>query len=154
MGGFGALELAMRHPDLYAAVASHSGVDALLYAGPHPYQPGQAQLADDVSQWGAQVEPIGAHVRAIFGPELANWQAHDPAYLAAQLHDGDLAIYLDCGTEDEFLLNDAAQYLHEVLTSHGIQHEWYLGPGHHDFAFWIDRIDDSLAFFASHLQER
>jgi S-formylglutathione hydrolase FrmB len=150
MGGFGALVLAMRHRDLFASVASHSGVDALLYAGPHPYAPGKALIADDVSKWGAEVEPIGAWVRAIFGKDLANWKAHDPATLAAELGDGDLAIYLDCGTEDEFLLQDGATYLHDVLTARGVTHTFYIGPGHHDFAFWADRIDDSLAF---HLAE-
>jgi S-formylglutathione hydrolase FrmB len=149
MGGFGALQLSMRHPDLYASVASHSGVDALLYAGPHPYAAGKAIIADDVSRWGAEVEPIGAWVRRIFGKDLANWKAHDPATLAASLNDGDLAIYLDCGTEDDFVLQDGAQYLHEILTERGVTHDFFLGPGRHDFAFWADRIDDSLRFHAA-----
>lgn len=151
MGGFGALSLAMRHPDVFASAASHSGVDALLYAGPHPYEPGKAVLADDVGAWGRDVEPIGGHVRAIFGAELASWQAHDPATLAASLDPGALALYLDCGTEDSFRLHDGAQYLHEVLTARGVAHEWYLGPGGHDFGFWADRIDDSLRFHAAAL---
>ncbi len=146
MGGFGALQLAMRHPELFGSTASHSGVDALLYAGPHPYQAGKVVLASDVANWGRQVEPIGAQVRGIFGADLARWQAHDPATLAAGLDDGDLAIYLDCGTEDEFLLADGAQYLHDILLERGVTHEWYLGPGKHDFAFWHDRLDDSLRF--------
>jgi poly(3-hydroxybutyrate) depolymerase len=45
MGGFGALQLAMRHPDLFAATASHSGVDALLYLGPDPYVAGRPSSA-------------------------------------------------------------------------------------------------------------
>jgi S-formylglutathione hydrolase FrmB len=149
MGGFGALELAMRHTDLFVSVASHSGVDALLYAGPHPYAPGKAVIADDVSKWGAEVEPIGAWVRAIFGKDLANWKAHDPATLAQNLEDGDLAIYLDCGTEDDFVLEDGASYLHDLLTARGVTHTFFLGPGHHDFDFWADRIDDSLRFHAA-----
>ena len=151
MGGFGALQLAMRHPDVFASAASHSGVDALLYAGPHPYVAGEVTLVEDVSSWGSRAEPIGAHVRAIFGKDLANWKAHDPAALAQSLSDGDLAIYLDCGTEDVFLLHDGAQYLHDVLTDRGVRHAWYLGPGQHDFAFWADRIDDSLRFHAAAL---
>jgi S-formylglutathione hydrolase FrmB len=151
MGGFGALMLAMRHRDLFASTASHSGVDALLYAGPHPYQAGEVVLADDVSAWGERFEPIGGLVRGIFGSDLATWKAHDPATLAATLDDGDLAIYLDCGTEDGFLLHDGAQYLHDVLRERGVAHEWYLGPGRHDVRFWADRIDDSLRFHAAHL---
>jgi S-formylglutathione hydrolase FrmB len=151
MGGFGALMLAMRHPDVFASAASHSGVDALLYAGPHPYVAGKAVMTEDVKSWGKEVEPIGGLFRGIFGPDAANWQAHDPATLAASLNNGALALYLDCGTEDGFLLHDGAQYLHDVLTARGVEHEWYLGPGAHDFQFWAQRIDDSLAFHAKHL---
>jgi S-formylglutathione hydrolase FrmB len=152
MGGFGALELAMRHPDLFSAAASHSGVDALLYAGPHPYVAGKAEIGTDVSKWGstAAIVEIGKWVRGIFGPELENWQAHDPATLAQKLEPGKLALYLDCGTEDDFALQDGAQYLHEVLTSRKIDHAFFLGPGHHDFAFWRPRLPESLKFLRDH----
>ena len=146
MGGFGALELAMRNPQLFAAAASHSGVDALLYAGPHPYVAGKAELLEDVTKWGVTAGPIGAWIRSIFGKDVANWRAHDPAALAQKLAPGTLALYLDCGTEDEFALHDGAAYLHDVLAARRIEHEYYRGPGHHDFAFWRDRLPKSLAF--------
>ena len=54
MGGFGALELAMRHPDLFAAAASHSGVDvADLRAARIRTTPGKVELITDVDGWGA-----------------------------------------------------------------------------------------------------
>ena len=74
----GALSVGLRHKDVYAAIASHSGVDALLYAGPHPYAKGQVKLADDPLLWGKEIEPLGGHIRAIFGKDLENWRAHDP----------------------------------------------------------------------------
>jgi S-formylglutathione hydrolase FrmB len=151
MGGFGALHLAMRHQDVFAAAASHSGVDALLYLGPHPYAAGKVKLLEDVRQWGLAIPQIGSLVRGIFGTDPATWRAHDPAVLARKLNDGDLALYLDCGTEDLFLLHDGAQYLHDILLERGVRHEWYLGPGTHTFTFWRDRIDDSLGFFARSL---
>jgi S-formylglutathione hydrolase FrmB len=153
MGGFGALELAMRHPDVYAAAASHSGVDALLYAGPHPYAPGKAEIGTDVSKWGASaaIPQIGEWVRAIYGKELANWQQHDPATLAQKLEPGQLALYLDCGTEDDFALHDGAQYLHEVLAARKIDHAWFLGPGRHDFTFWVARLPESLKYLRDHV---
>ncbi|MBK9034595.1 MAG: hypothetical protein IPL61_25560 [Myxococcales bacterium] len=151
MGGFGALQLALRHQDLFAAAASHSGVDALLYVGPHPYQAGQVVTLTDVAAWGKDMEPFGGFMRRIFGPDLANWQAHDPVALAGALAPGALALYLDCGTEDLFALHDGAQQLHDVLTARGVAHDWYLGPGRHDFSFWGQRIDDSLGFFARSL---
>ncbi len=151
MGGFGALQLAMRHPELYAASASHSGVDALLYAGPHPYVAGQVVLHDQAALRSRVGGPIADLVRTIFGTDAANWRGHDPASLAGGLKDGDLALYLDAGSEDELLLHDGAQYLHDLLLERGVHHEWYLGPGGHTFAFWAQRIDDSLAFFTREL---
>ena len=151
MGGFGALELAMRHPDVFAAAASHSGVDALLYAGPHPYAPGKVQLATDVKTWGASVEPIGAWVRGIFGPELANWQAYDPASLVAKLQPGQLALYLDAGSEDDFGLDAEAAYLDSLLTARHIDHAFFIGPGRHAPTFWGARLPQSLAFLRDHV---
>lgn len=151
MGGYGALMLGMRHHDVWSAAASHSGVDSLLYAGPFPYAKGKAQLTDDVAHWGATVEPIGGLVRGIFGSDLANWKAHDPSVLATSLKPGDLALYLDVGTEDDFHLENQAQYLDEVLTAHGLAHAWYIGPGRHDFGFWKDREDDSLSWLVAQL---
>lgn len=155
MGGFGALELAMRHTDLFAAAASHSGVDALLYAGPHPYGTGIVTLVTDVSKWGRtgdpQIEAIGQWVRGIFGPDIANWKAHDPASLVDQLEPGQLALYLDAGTEDEFGLDAQAAYLHDRLDARKIEHAYFIGPGHHDFRFWVPRVPKSLAFLRDHL---
>jgi len=150
MGGFGALQLAMRHPDLFAAAASHSGVDALLYQGPDPYVPGKAVVSDDISK--APQDPFTRWLVGIFGKDIANWRAHDPAALVEKLQPGALALYLDCGTEDEFRLHNGAQYLHDLLLAKKIDHEWYLGPGHHDMAFWRARVPHSLAFLAKHVQ--
>ncbi len=146
MGGYGALELGMRHPDLFAAAASHSGVDALLYAGPIPYAKGKVVLETDVKKWGDGLGPMGTWIRGLFGDDLANWKSHDPASLVANLRPGTIALYLDCGSEDGFLLNNGMQYLHDLLVEKGIEHAYYLGPGAHDFAFWSVRVKNSLAF--------
>lgn len=151
MGGYGALVLAMRHPDLFAAVASHSGVDSLLYVGPHPYVAGKAELVTDPKTVLRGAGELGAWIRGIFGPDLADWKAHDPSTLVANLSPGQLAIYLDCGTEDDFALNDAASYLHDLLTARHIDHAFFLGPGHHDFAFWTARLPESLKYLRAHV---
>lgn len=148
MGGFGALQLAMRHPDLFAATASHSGVDALLYLGPDPYVAGKVVLADDPKK--APKDPITRWIVGIFGPDIVNWRTHDPASLVEKLEPGAFAIYLDCGTEDDFRLHNGAQYLHDLLLAKKIDHAWYLGPGKHDGQFWRERVPFSLAFLAKH----
>lgn len=145
MGGFGALQLAMRHPDMFVAAASHSGVDNLLYGGPIPYAKGKVVQVTDVKTWGDGLGPFGTWIRNIFGPDLATWQAYDPAALVAKLDPKTgPALYLDCGTEDDFLLHNGMQYVHDLLTDRGIEHAYYIGPGRHNFAFWSVRVKHSL----------
>ena len=155
MGGLGAFELSMRHPDEFSAAASHSGVVALLYAGPHPYGTGIVKLVTDVSTWGRtgdpQINAIGVWVRALFGPDIANWKAHDPSVLLKSLKPGQLALYLDCGTQDVFGLDAEAAYVDELLSSQKLDHVYFSGPGGHDFGFWVPREPKSLAFLRDHL---
>ncbi|MEU9875851.1 alpha/beta hydrolase [Streptomyces phaeochromogenes] len=72
-GGFGAVSYAARHPGLFRAVASYSGfVHPLRH--PHAVRAGMTYLGLD---W-----------RAVWGDPVAqraNWQAHDPYYLADRL---------------------------------------------------------------------
>jgi len=156
MGGFGALSLAMRHPDVFSVAVSHAGAVSLLYAGPHPFAPGPIDLLDDPAEWGraydAFLPGLGDHLRRIFGPDLAGWRAHDPASLAASLHDGELALSFDCGTEDGFEFDDEARHLDAVLTDAGVRHEMQIVPGgEHDDRYFASRLPGALRFFAAHL---
>ena len=155
MGGYGALMLAMRHPDVFGTAISHAGVDSLLYGGPRPWAPGGVRRLEDLSTFGreyeGEIEGIGDHVRGLLGDDLANWRAHDPVTLASSLRDGQLALYLDCGTEDTFHFDDLAHDLHDTLEQHGIAHAFALVHGRHDGAFLKARLDDGLRFAAEHL---
>ncbi|HTJ80848.1 MAG TPA: alpha/beta hydrolase family protein [Polyangiaceae bacterium] len=152
MGGFGAMMLAMRHQDLYSAVASHSGLVALTYVGPHPWAKGKTVLAGSVSEWGGGYpKALSDLVKTIFGPQIERYRGFDPSLLAAKLAPGALAIYFDCGAQDDFHFEDHASYLDEVLTAHGVEHTFELAPGHHIFDFWKTRLPKSLAFFDAKL---
>jgi len=152
MGGFGALELAMRHLDRFAAAASHSGVDSIMYGGPHPYAADKVALMTDTKELDRIKMPgVADWLRGIFTTDLATWRSYDPATLADKLAPGALALYLDCGTDDGLQLDDSAKYLHDVLTAHHLEHEFFLGPGGHDFAFWAPRLPFSLRFLAAHV---
>lgn len=150
MGGFGAMGLALRHPDRFAAAASHSGAIALMYAGPRPFAPGKAQLFPVIRDPGAAAGPVVAWVFSLFGTDLAAWKAHDVVELAGKLPSGKVALYFDCGSEDDFALHDNVQYVHEALTARRIEHAYYLSPGRHDFALWSARVPHSLAFLRDH----
>jgi S-formylglutathione hydrolase FrmB len=149
MGGYGALSIALRHPDDYAAVASHSGVDTLLYDGPRPYVSGQVQVAPALDQ---RTVPklVASWTEMLFGPDIATWRARDPAVLVQSLSANAPAVYLDCGTEDGLRLIDEAHFLDELLTKQHVAHVAHYGPGDHNYKFWIPRVRDSLAFLRDH----
>lgn len=151
MGGYGALALALRHPDEYAAAASHSGVATLLYDGPHPFVAGQAHVATALDK-ATGADRLRPWIRLLFGDDLATYRAHDPAALIEALPANAPvpALYLDVGTED--FLVDLTRFVDELLTRHHIAHAVFYGPGVHDYAFWTQRLPASLAFLRDHTQ--
>jgi S-formylglutathione hydrolase FrmB len=150
MGGFGALHLSMRHPELFSAAASHSGLVSLLYGGPIPYAKGKVETLTDVKTWGGPYVEIRRWMLGLFGDDIANWKQYDPAALVGTLEPGKLALYLDCGTEDDFLFHHQAAHIHDLLLDRKIEHEYFVGPGRHTFAFWRQRVGESLRFLRDH----
>ncbi len=150
MGGYGALLISMRHTDLFAAAASHSGRVSLLYNGPIPYVAGKVELLADPQQAGGPYPELKRWMIGLHGTDIAGWREHDPTTLVDTLKPGTLALYVDCGTEDEFLLHNQAAYLHERLVANKIPHAYYVGPGRHDFTFWKVRVGESLRFLSEH----
>lgn len=150
MGGFGAMALALRHPELFAAAASHSGAIALLYRGPRPFAPGKTMLNTKIDPSLARSGPVGSWLFRVFGGDVAGWKQYDVVELAKKLPPGKVALYFDCGTEDSFQLQDNLQYVHEALEQAEIPHQFFLGPGGHDFDFWRPRLPESLKFLREH----
>jgi len=151
MGGFGAMAVGLRHPEEFAAAASHSGAIALLFRGPRPFVAGKpVELVTSVADPNASGNPIIAWIGMTFGPSLADWKAHDVVELVGAVPPGKLALYFDCGTEDDFNLQDNVQYVHEALTSKHVEHAFFIGPGKHNFEFWAQRLPYSLAFLRDH----
>jgi S-formylglutathione hydrolase FrmB len=153
MGGYGALMLSMRHTDLFSIAVSHAGVASLLYAGSDPYDPAKARLSAGKPDWVNRGNEFGAHFLKLFGDDADFWKSHDPTTLAAKLEPDTLALYLDCGTLDEFRLHLGAQMMHDLLDSKKIRHAFELVEGgRHDGEFWSSRLDDGLTFIKAQLQ--
>lgn len=147
-GGFGAISIALRNPTVFSSAASHSGFVALLYDGPYPYKQGQSIFQTEIVP-----DPANAEVQQILGLDVANWQAHDPYSLIAANRHTDVALYFDCGSEDEYGFDDLAAAFDELLTSLGIEHEFHSVSGHHDDEFFADRIEYSLRFHISQFRK-
>lgn len=149
MGGYGALELALRHPDLFAAAASHSGVVSPMYTGPRPFA-GAVKYAATLDE--ARAVPFFAYYRRFWGTDLAHWRAVDPAHTAErQLAAGARlpALAFDCGVDDPFA--DQNRALDAELTRLGIAHRFAEFPGSHTWRYWTTHVPQSMSWLASQL---
>ena len=135
MGGYGALRLAFRHPELFGSASAHSA--ALVEKLPN--------FAKANGQQTVLAQVLGS----AFGspPDLAFWERNSPFTLARNVsRRAGPKIYFDCGTEDDFGFNAGAKAFHELLQSRGIPHEFHLYPGGHDWKYVAEHFAASLQF--------
>jgi S-formylglutathione hydrolase FrmB len=138
MGGYAALRIALSHPDLYAAAATHS---AMLLAGPP--RPGQ----------GADPYQLAAFAR-VFGepPDLALWRANDPLEWAQRADPRAApALWFDCGDHDRYGLGAGHEELDRRLRARGIAHEFALRPGDHGYEYVRSVLPSSLEFLSKRI---
>jgi S-formylglutathione hydrolase FrmB len=134
MGGYGALHLAFRHPQLFSAVSAHSpAVVRKLPAFTAPTPAG-----------GMRARILGG----TFGspPDAAFWDRNSPLTLARSVDLSGLKIYFDCGDQDDFGFETGATALDKILASRRIPHEAHLYPGRHDWQYFAEHLPQSLEF--------
>jgi len=134
MGGYGALHLAFRHPQLFGAVSAHS--PALIEKLP--------------SFLGASPSgsPRARVLGSVFGnpPDPVFWDLNSPLVLARTANLAGLKIYFDCGDQDDYGFNAGATALDKILTARRIPHEFHLYPGRHNAAYFSEHLPASLQF--------
>jgi S-formylglutathione hydrolase FrmB len=137
MGGYGALHLAFRHPDLFGSVATHSA--ALIEKLPSDIgdNPGIGRLLE---------RPFGSP------PDPAFWDRESPITLARTAGLSGLAIYFDCGAQDDLGLDAGNRVLDRVLTARRVTHEFHLYPGGHNWEYFAAHLPASLEFESSALR--
>ena len=133
MGGYAALRMALAHPDLFRAVATHSAM--LLEKIP--------TAEEGAGRWHL------AAFHKVFGTPIdaALWTANDPLALAVTADPkGAPALYFDCGTEDRYGLFAGNRELHRRLEARGVAHEFGLYPGDHGYEYVHTVLEKSLRF--------
>jgi putative tributyrin esterase len=124
MGGYGAVKLALKYPQLFCSAVAHSA-------------------ALDVRRRIERPE-VAEEMRRIFGPAPGGGP-DDPYALAATMDRTLLpALRLDCGLEDGLLEENRA--FHHHLAQLGIPHEYAECPGAHTWEYWDCHIQEALAF--------
>jgi S-formylglutathione hydrolase FrmB len=135
MGGYGALKIAMKHPDMFGSASAHSAV--LL----------QDLSAAKVSA--GRLARFQAMFNKIYGidQDLNYWEANNPMTLAKDTKKlNGLKLYFDCGTEDDYGFDVGTRQLDDMLTKAGYAHESHLYPGHHGWDYAMLHTNESLLF--------
>jgi S-formylglutathione hydrolase FrmB len=136
MGGYGALHLAFRHPQLFSSAGAHSAalIEKLpAFLGGSPNSPRARVLGE------------------VFGtpPDAAFWDRNSPLTLARTADLSGLKIYFDCGDQDGYGFEAGASALDKILNARHIQHEYHIYSGRHDAMYFGEHLPASLEF-ASH----
>jgi S-formylglutathione hydrolase len=147
MGGMGALRMAFKHPERFAAVATlEPGVD--LGTGWSNIDRTRTWFRDDV----LYEQFFGSPVDEEYFDE------HHPPAIALgnrqRIAASGIDILIECGDEDSLHLHEAAEFLHRLLWDHGIKHEYHLvrGADHAGRSlYW--RCIDALEFLGRALRD-
>jgi S-formylglutathione hydrolase FrmB len=134
MGGYGALHLAFRHPQLFSAVSAHS--PAIIDKLP--------AFTSPTSGGSMRSRVLGA----TFGspPDPAFWDRNSPLTLARSANLAGVKIYFDCGDQDDFGFESGATTLDKILASRHIPREAHIYPGRHDWQYFAEHLPASLEF--------
>ena len=137
MGGYGAIRFAFANPELFSSVSAQSA--ALITESPQ-------ELSAAMRSGG----PLGDVLAAVFGNpiNLLHWRQNDPFLLAKQhkLAIGRLAIYFNCGRDDDFNFEIGAQALDKQLQAEGVKHEFHLYPGNHGTGYFLAHLGETMQF--------
>jgi enterochelin esterase-like enzyme len=138
-GGFGAMKIALRHPDVFGVVATHSA--AILPADPEDLAGMNETTVLRMMQRGGLAKEFGDPI------DKAKWQAQMPLAIVAAKKPEDLKslqIYFDAGTDDRYQFCPPNEQLDKAMTAAGHKHLFRKvdGGGH---AFGDDSMKDNVA---------
>ena len=137
MGGYGALRFAFAHPEMFSSVSAQSA--ALITETPQ-----------EISAAARSGTPLTRLLSEVFGSpiDIPHWNQNSPFVLAKQnrVRLAGLAIYFNCGNNDEFGFEQGADALHRQLQAEGIKHEFHLYPGNHDAEYFLGHLGETMKF--------
>ena len=140
MGGYGALRFAFAHPELFSAVSAQSA--ALITESP--------QALDAASKTGA---PLAGVLGAVFGKPInvPHWSNSSPFVLATRnaIALRKLAIYFNCGQQDNYGFEKGAAALHDELKKAGLKHEYHAYQGDHSLTYFLSHFAEVMEFHSS-----
>ena len=137
MGGYGALRFAFSHPEMFSAASAQSA--ALITESP--------QELDAAAHSGT---PLGRVLAEVFGNPIdaSHWNNNSPFVLAKKNAAGlrKLAIYFNCGQDDNYGFEKGADALHLQLQKENIPHEYHAYAGDHSLSYFLAHFSEIMQF--------
>ncbi len=134
MGGFGAVKLALRHPDLYGFAG---GLSSALDAPGRPFS----------------IARIGQyrHYRSIFGPvDSASRRENDPFVLVRSVDPAKMPyFFVTCGDKEGLL--ETNRSFARILEQRHFPYEFHIVAGGHDWKQWNARLDEVFSSLLDHV---
>lgn len=132
MGGYGALYLSARHPDLFCAAGSMSGA-----------------LNPDMMGWKLPPEAMNNIKNAfasIMGPiDSVDYSIYSIISMADLIKKNGTKLIFDCGVDD-FLIEPNRE-LHRRLVFNQTPHDYSERPGSHSWSYWQNSLPYHVLFF-------
>jgi S-formylglutathione hydrolase FrmB len=138
MGGHGSIMLSTKHPDLFIAATSMSGV-----------------MNIDTRLWKVSAEFSNlrqTQQKAMLGDDLtydAPFSTYTAVGLVEKMKENEIALLIDCGVDD-FLLETNRQ-MHQMLLENGTPHDYTERPGAHTWDYWTNALPFHLLFIDKYL---
>lgn len=139
MGGHGAMMLAAKHPDLFTAVGTMSGVmniDTRLWKVPEDFR--NTRMIQQKAMLGTDLNY-----------DAPSFNPYTVMGLLDQLEQNGQDILIDCGVDD-FLIETNRQ-LHQALLDREVPHEYTERPGAHTWQYWTEALPVHILFLNRHL---
>lgn len=140
MGGFGALYLSAKHPNLFLAARSMSGA-----------------INPDLKGWGlpqqAMIE-VGKGFAGILGSKEEFPERYEEVSIINNIEvykKHGIHLMIDCGVND-FLIKPNRE-LHSRLVFEGISHDYTERDGGHSWVYWENALPYHMVFFAGLLEK-
>jgi S-formylglutathione hydrolase FrmB len=137
MGGYGALRFAFADSGMFSAVSAQSA--ALMTESP--------QELNAALRAGT---PLGKLLGSVFGNPInvPHWKDNDPFSLARNNRGAieKLAIYFNCGRDDEYDFEVGAAALDRQLAEEHVKHEFHLYPGGHSASYFGAHLGEVMEF--------
>jgi S-formylglutathione hydrolase FrmB len=144
MGGYGAVVLSIKHPDLFGTCLAFS-----------------AALRTDSMFSKLPQQKYDQYFGKLFGNDLSgidrltrHWKNNNPLYIIDKGNHAALqqiAWYIDCGMDDFLFVSNQA--LHQKMLKFHIAHEYHMRPGKHNWDYWQQSVTNGLLFWNVQLKQ-